>query len=395
MRVGIDLRWLQRAHQNSPEGALGGVGTVIENLWRGIDASASDITLVGLLHRGPIPPRFRALLDRTPDAEYHAVGIQGLRPILGRQGRVRDVLRLVESEISAALPLNDLRLDVLHMTDQTPPPRHFKGASVVTLHALFASITQEGAMNRYLYGGFRRAARVVAVSNAVASEYMSHSGGRRDRVSVVHNGIDLTIFKPAPPSDRLKAHFSIPGPYLLHVGVPTSVKNPVGLISALARLKRSGTCPYLVSVGPYQTLPQFLKLMHILAREYDVADKLIILDRGCAPDDLALLYRGSLGLIFPSLEEGFGLPVIESLACGVPCVVSRVGGVPEVAGDLGIYVDPHDVNAIVAGAQRLMTDSLHRARVAEEGPVRARKFAMEFMATNYLTVYREAAAACL
>lgn len=393
MRVGIDLRWLQRAHQNSPEGALGGVGTVIENLWRGIGSSASGITSVGLLHRGPIPPRFRAFLDRTPSAEYHAVGIQGLRPLLGRQGRVRNVLKLVESEMIAALPLDALRLDVLHMTDQTPPPRHFKGASIVTLHALFTSITQEGAMSRYLYSGFRRAARVVAVSKTVAAEYTKHSDGRPGRVSVVHNGIDLTIFKPGHASEQLKSRFEIPGPYLLHVGVPTGIKNPVGLISALARLKREGACPYLVSVGPYQTLPQFLKLMHILARENDVADKLIILERGCAPGDLAALYRGSLGLVFPSLEEGFGLPVIESLACGVPCVVSRVGGGPEVAGDLGIYVDPHDVDAIAAGARRLIADSGHRARVAEEGPVRARGFAMGSMAADYLNVYREVAAA--
>lgn len=393
MRVGIDLRWLQRAHQNSPEGALGGVGTVIENLWRGVVSSASGITPVGLLHRGPIAPSFRALLDQTPGAEYHAVGVQELRPILGRAGRVRNVLRLVESEISAALPLDGLRLDVLHMTDQTPPPRHFEGASIVTLHALFESITREGAMSRYLYSGFRRAARVVAVSRAVASDYMSHSGGRRDRVSVVHNGIDLAIFKPGPTSEQLTSRFGIPGPYLLHVGVLTGVKNPVRLISALARLKREGTCPYLVSVGPYQTLPQFLKLVHTLAREHGVDDKLIILDRGCAPDDLAVLYRGSLGLIFPSQEEGFGLPVIESLACGVPCVVSRIGGGPEVAGDLGIYVDPHDVDAIAAGARHLMADSAHRARVAKEGPARARNFAMESMASGYLNVYREVATA--
>jgi len=81
------------------------------------------------------------------------------------------------------------------------------------------------------------------------------------------------------------------------------------------------------------------------------------------------------------------------LACGVPCVASQVGGGPEVAGDLGIYVDPYDVDAIAAGARRLIADSSHRARVAEEGPVRARKFAMESMAADYLKVYREVAAA--
>lgn len=395
MRVGIDLRWLQRAHQNSPEGALGGVGSVIENLWRGLGSSVPGMTPVGLLNRGPITAGFGALLDATPGAEYHAVGIQELRPILSRAGRVRNVVRLIESEVRAALPLDALRLDVVHMTDQTPPPRHFKAASVVTLHALFESINREGAVSRYLYGGFRRATRIVAVSQAVATQYMKHFDGQSDRVSVVHNGIDLSIFKPGPTSDTLQSRFKIPGPYLLHVGVPTGVKNPVGLISALGRLKREGTCPYLVSVGPYQNSPspRFQKLMRVLARESDVADKLIILDRGCGPGDLAELYRGSLGLIFPSLEEGFGLPVIESLACGVPCVVSQVGGGPEVAGDLGIYVDPYDVDAIAAGTRRLIADSSHRARVAEEGPVRARRFAMEAMAANYLKVYHEVAAA--
>lgn len=389
VRIGIDLRWLQRAHHNSPEGALGGVGIVIENLWRGLAAASSDVKPVGLLHRGPVPPRMREILDLVPNAEYHAVGMQGLRPLLVRTGRVRNFLRLIESEAPGILPLNPLNLDVLHMTDQTPPPRYFSGPSVVTLHALFTSITREGRVSRHLYCGFRRATRVVAVSRAVASEYVTHADVRRERVSVIHNGIDLDIFKPQKSADALNPRFKIPGPYLLHVGVLTSVKNPEGLIAALGRLKRSGSCPYLVSTGPYQTLPQFLRLVNKLAREHDVADKVIVFDRGCAPEELAPLYRGALGLVFPSLEEGFGLPVIESLACGVPCVVSRVGGVPEVAGDLGIYVDPHDAEGIATGIRQLIADTGHRQRVAEQGPIRAREFSMQAMAANYLAVYRE------
>lgn len=390
VRIGVDLRWLQRAHHNSPEGALGGVGTVIENLWRGLAAAPSDVKPVGLLHRGSVPPRLLEILDLVPNAEYHPIGIQGLRPLLGAAGRVRNFLRLIESETRGALPLDALNLDVLHMTDQTPPPRHFSGASVVTLHALFASITQEGRVSRHLYRGFQRATHVVAVSRAVASEYVTHANVRRERVSVIHNGIDLDIFKPRLGAEVPNPRFKIPGPYLLHVGVLTGVKNPEGLIAALGRLKRSGACPHLVSVGPYQTLPQFLLLVDKLARKHDVADKLIVFDRGCAPEELAPLYRGALGLVFPSLEEGFGLPVIESLACGVPCVVSRVGGMPEVAGDLGIYVDPRDIEGIAAGIRQLIADTSHRKRVMDRGPVRAREFSMRAMAANYLDIYRAA-----
>lgn len=390
LRVGIDLRWLQRAHHNSPEGALGGVGSVVENLWRGLAAGGADIQLVGLLHHGPVPAGLRAVLESARPAEHLPVGIQGRGRLLARQGRVRNFLLFVESEFSRTLPLEALDLDVLHMTDHAPPPRHFSRASVLTLHAMFAGIIREGALSRYLYGGFGRATRIVAVSQAVASDYAAHIPSRE--ITVVHNGIDLSIFRPAPPDGEARRRFGISAPYLLHVGVPTPAKNPAGMIAALGRLKRDGACPHLVSVGPYQTLPRYLAMIRQLAQEHGVADRLIVIERGCAPRDLAPLYRASLGLVFPSFEEGFGLPAIESLACGVPCIVSRVGGIPEVVGDLGIYVDPKDPDGIATGIRIMLADDAHRARVGREGPARAQNFSLQAMAANYLAVYRDVAA---
>ena len=89
--------------------------------------------------------------------------------------------------------------------------------------------------------------------------------------------------------------------------------------------------------------------------------------------------------------SGFGLPAAEALACGVPVLVSRVGGLPEVAGDLGIYVDPKNPESIAEGIERMLTDEAHRRRVAEEGPRRAAAFSYQAMARGYVAVYEAVA----
>jgi glycosyltransferase involved in cell wall biosynthesis len=94
-----------------------------------------------------------------------------------------------------------------------------------------------------------------------------------------------------------------------------------------------------------------------------------------APEDLPLVYAGAVALVCPSLTEGFGLPVLEAMACGTPVVCARAGALPEVAGEAALYVDPTDVAGIVAGIARVLTDALLRREMSARGIARARLFA--------------------
>lgn len=390
MRIGIDLRWLQRAYLNSPEGALGGVGAIIENLWRGLAETAPELTLVGLLNKGPVPDPVSALVGATPRAEAHPIGLHGLCPPLDRRGKYANVANLIETELGLGLALRGLRLDVLHMTDHTPPPRGVACAAVVTLHEFFDHARAGWLAYRFLVDRIARATCIVAVSDAVGADYgTSHDRGGAN-VRTVRNGIDLAVFRPAPDTDT-RARHGLPDDYLLHVGVLTMRKNPHGIVAALARLRAEGPIPAFVSVGPYQAMPGARAHLIRLATDAGIGDKLIILDRGVAARCMVALYRGARGLVFPSLHEGFGLPAIESLACGTPCVVARTGGLVEVAGELGLFVDPTDAASIAAGIRRLLADDGHRRRVRIEGPEWAKRFSYQAMARGYRDVYTDLA----
>jgi glycosyltransferase involved in cell wall biosynthesis len=386
MRIGIDLRWLQRAYLNSPEGALGGVGAVIENLWRGLCEVAPEATLVGLVNQGTVPAGLSTHIGKSPRAELHAIGLHGLFPPLDRRWKYANVAYLLEAECGLGLALRGLRLDVLHMGDHTAPPRGIGCPTVVTLHEFFASARAGWPVHRMLVDGIRRTDRVVAVSEAIGKDYAALHDPSSDRVRVVHNGIDLAVFRPGKDED---ARFGLPDDYLLHAGVLTPRKNPHGIIAALTRLRKAREIPALVSVGAYQAIPGMRERLMELAAEAGVADKLFVLDRGVSARDMAALYRGARGLVFPSLKEGFGLPAIESLACGTPCVVARIGGLVEVAGALGLFVDPVDPGSIADGIARLLDDDAHRARVRIEGPEWAKRFSLQQMARRYLTIYNE------
>ena len=138
MRIGIDLRWLQRAYLNSPEGAVGGVAAVIENLWHGLSEIAPDTALVGLANKGPVPAALATLVKKTPHAELHSFGLHGLFPPLDGRWKYANVAYLLEAECGMGLALRRLRLDVLHMGDHTAPPRGIGCPTVVTLHEFFA-----------------------------------------------------------------------------------------------------------------------------------------------------------------------------------------------------------------------------------------------------------------
>lgn len=386
MRIGIDLRWLQRAYLNSPEGALGGMGAVIENLWRGLRGVAPDATLVGLLNKGPVPAPLSALAGTGSRSELHAIGLHGLFPPLDRRWRYADVAHFIEAECGLGLALRRLRLDVLHMADHMPPPRGVGCPTVATLHEMFVYARDGWLVHRMLHDRIGRADCIVSVSNAIGKDYAANHNPRGAKVRVVQNGIDLSIFRP--DGDGAES-FGLPSSYLLHGGLLTPRKNPHGIFAALGLLRKKREIPTFVSVGPYQVIPGMREHLMLLARDAGIADKFIPLDRGVSARGMASLYRGARGLIFPSLKEGFGLPAIESLACGTPCVVAQVGGLIEVAGDLGLFVDPTDPASIADGIARLLDDETHRQRVRIEGPEWAKRFSYQEMARGYLAIYRE------
>ncbi len=265
-----------------------------------------------------------------------------------------------------ALPLRAARdrVDVLHCPGHRGPLRS-RVPVVVTVHDL-AVFRHPEAFNRwtrsysrtFLPRLARAARRVIAVSEFTKAEAVALLGVDPDRIHVVAHGV-ASPFEPYGPAAG--------GSYALAVGTLEPRKN---LARAVLAAERAGV--ELRVVGP--------------AGWGDVdIDTVGFVD----DDELARLYRGAQCLVYPSLYEGFGLPVLEAMACGTPVVTSATGATAEVGGDAAVLVDPLDVDAIAAGIREALE---RREELRAAGLERAAQFTWERAAQQTIDVYREAAA---
>jgi len=139
-------------------------------------------------------------------------------------------------------------------------------------------------------------------------------------------------------------------------------------------------------VGPYEANGSLREGIAAIAQANRVEGSVCVLN-AVSESELAVLYRGAEALVFPSFDEGFGMPLLESLAYGTPCVASDQAVSHEAAGPLGIYVDPHSPASIARGIERAGGEA-HRSLVRRDGPVWSRQFSLGSMAERYIRLYR-------
>jgi glycosyltransferase involved in cell wall biosynthesis len=226
----------------------------------------------------------------------------------------------------------------------------------------------------------RSADVVIADSRSTAADIVQQLGVPNQRVRVVSIGVDAR-FLPATPAQReaIRQRFGLPGDFVLTVGSLEPRKNLPRLIAAIDALRRSPECRdiTLVHAGP----PGWM--MNGAASSPGVR-----LLGYVATDDLPLLYSAARVFAYPSLYEGFGLPVLEAMACGCPVVTSNVSALPEIALGVAELVDPYSVAAIADGVKTLWTESAERrAQRTARGRERAREYTWERTARETAAVY--------
>lgn len=357
----------------------------------GMEVVAREL-IPALLEQAPAGTRFTAFVNR--EAAAAGGGPWGeLLPAVTVPVNARDRVQWVLGE-QTLLPVLGARAGVqlMHSLASTAP-LWGRFRRVVTVHDLIyarfpeahAGLRDRG-MRVLVPSAVRRSDRVIAISQSTRNDLIELLGVRAERIDVVPNGLGTVRREPPLAESGVRARFELGArAILLSLSAKRPHKNLLALIGALAQIPADRR-PVLVIPG-YPTAHE--SELRARAGELGIAGD-VRLPGWISGAELEGLWSIARAFVFPSLYEGFGLPVLEAMARGVPVVCSNASSLPEVAGDAALLFDPHDEAAIAAAISRLFTDEDLRARLRTRGEARARQFTWERTARLTLESYERA-----
>lgn len=293
--------------------------------------------------------------------------------------------------------------DILFVPAHTLPIiRHPSIYSVVTVHDLgfeylpeYHQFPQKLYLDRMTRYAAASADHIIAVSSSTKKDLITKFGTEEERITVIHEGVDKQRFFPEEDTaKKVVEKYSLDFPYILFVGTVQPRKNLRRLIKAFSLLVTSKRNS-LEKVGKASNLKLLLAGkpgwlyddIYSAPTEFGVADRVKFL--GHVPgEDLPGLYQQAICFCLPSLYEGFGLPVLESMASGTPVVLANVSSLPEVGGEAAIYVDPYSAESIAQGLFELLSlaGSSEYEKLVSDGFARVNKFTWEQCARRTLAV---------
>lgn len=374
MRVGMDGKVLSRK--------IGGIGRYAINLIEALLALS-----------GQECPDLELVIFTAPQTDQDI--LHGSRiSVCERFRRIKSTLLRSSVLLPAGVVLD--HIDVFHGLDQAGIPLFFKtGKSVVTIHDVIPLVLPWAFPPRHrlvlataLARVRRQADRVIVPSTAAAEDVVRYLKMDRERIIVIPMGCE-PLFQPIVNPARaveVRQRYALPERYALFVGTLEPRKNIVTLLQAFSRLhaeRSQDDLKLVVAGGKGWGDERFVAILEML----NIRDH-IIFTGYVEDDDLPDLYRSAQMFVYPSLYEGFGLPILEAMASGIPVITSNRSSLPEVAGNAALLIDPTRPDDLAAAMSAVVSNSALHEELRCKGIARAKDFTWEAVARRTLAVYR-------
>lgn len=277
--------------------------------------------------------------------------------------------------------------DLYHFTNQNLSFMITKQMSIVTCHDLAPLVVPDNSMEklwrRYLYNGLKRAKIIMADSFSTKNDLIRIYGIDKDKIVVIYLGVEHRIFHPFGNKFELRKNLQLPieKKIIINVGTEKRRKNIEGLIRAFALLANDDNNVILLRVGT-----KTHKIARLVSK-LKLNDK-VIYYKSVLENELPKLYCASDILVMPSFYEGFGLPALEAMNCGVPVVVSNTSSLPEIVGGAGIKVNPYSIYEIYKVMKLLLNEKNLYNELQEKGITQAKKFTWQKTANEVANIYK-------
>ena len=256
------------------------------------------------------------------------------------------------------------------------PPMNSKFPYIVTVHDLihlrYGSRLQVIYYNKVIRPLLKNAASILTVSEFSRRDILDWTDLPSEKVISVYNGLSKGYTCEG-------AKFNPGYQYLLYVGNKRHHKNLERLFVAFSKAELSDDIKLVLAGDVTNELSQ-------LADKLRISDRLVFLGF-VEEENLPSIYRGAVAVMFVSLYEGFGIPLIEGMACGVPVLASNVSALPEISGGAAYLVDPHDVDEISSGIERIVSDMVLREKLINRGNIRSLEFSWDDSASKVWEIF--------
>lgn len=370
MRIGIDATSLPP----QPVGA----GNYIIQLIRALSALEPEDEYVIFAQK-----RGRALIDLPTSKRFHWQVVEDMTP----------AIRLMWEQTVLPRLSSKAKIDVLHSLHYTRP-LWLDCASVVTFHDMtFFLYPHLHTRSKRIFFPLatrlsaRKAKAIIADSENTRQDIIRVLGVPEDKVFKVLLGVDPS-FRPIKDSalkKRIGEHYHLPDKFILYLGMVEPRKNLPLLVRAYKELVERGSEHHLVVAGRFGWMYEDILR---LVEQFGLKNR-VHFTGYISQNDLPVIYNLARVFVYPTLYEGFGLPPLEAMACGVPVITTNVASLPEIVDDAGVLIEPDDQEALVNALERVLNDREISAELATKGPVRAAEFTWERTARQTLKVYQQ------